>query len=83
MKVPAKKTQWYATRNFEYPKSLAVRNQIRTGTNVPFEDRGELVEVAADSQVIEIPNDLREGWIKRGLIVEVKVEEESTNDTER
>ena len=59
-----------ALRGFEYPKSLAIRNRLRSGVHVPWEERGEMVSVRPGAAV-QAPSDLLESWLHRGLIEEV------------
>ena len=56
-----------AVRAFDYPASRLVRDRIRKGEHIADEDRGVIVEVK-EGQDIEPPDDLRVGWVLRGLV---------------
>jgi hypothetical protein len=68
---------YITTKSFNYPKDLVVRNAIRLWHRSPkndgtpySRDRGEQVEVAAGSTIMDPPIDLLESWLQAGLIVE-------------
>ena len=52
---------------FEYPASLTVRNRIRDGERIPFEDRGKIVEVEVGA-ITDAPADLLQSWVDAGLV---------------
>lgn len=88
--MPTRKTQtqtqaqqFRAINNFEYPASLSIRNRIRGGEDIPFEERGEMIEVmeGAELAATDIPDDLKESWLKRN-IVPIDIVEEN-NDTKK
>lgn len=53
--------------NFEYPASLTVRNRIRGGEKIPYEDRGKILEVEA-GEMINAPADLLHSWVDAKLV---------------
>jgi len=67
-----------ALKNFGYPGSVSVRNEIREwhgasgkkniGKVFPDEDRGLIVEVVA-GELISAPEDLLDSWLAAELVV--------------
>ena len=60
-----------STRAFEYPQSLEVRDLLRSGKQLQPKERGTIVQVMEGVQVYP-PEDLKEAWLKRGLIEETE-----------
>ena len=59
--------RYVATRGFEYPTSLAVRNQIRQ--NGPLSSwEGVETHNVSSGESVNPPEDLLESWLHRGLI---------------
>lgn len=52
---------------FEYPRSLSIRNRIRRGDHMPFEERGEIVQVPIGA-TIDAPADLLDSWLASGYV---------------
>jgi len=65
------KNKYRALRGFEYPKSLAIRNRIRKGEEIPLDERGETQNVLPGKMVTP-PEDLLGSWLRRGLVEEVE-----------
>lgn len=63
-----REAEYRATRGFEYPESLAIRNRLRQGENLSQDERGDMV-YARKGHLISPPSDLKDSWLKRGLIV--------------
>lgn len=64
---------YVATKGFNYPKDLVVRDAIRSWHNnnrgqTYDQDRGEQVEVTAGSVIVDPPVDLLESWLVANLV---------------
>ena len=77
--MPAKKaTKATAKRaylclsGFSYPTSKIIRDRIRDGDHMPYEERGEWRRHAAGDTITSPPSDLIKSWLRRGAVEPIK-----------
>ena len=66
---------------FSYPASLAIRDRIRAGDHMPYEERGEWTRHAEGDTITNPPSDLIKGWLERGIVELVDAKKGATDDS--
>ncbi len=74
-KRPTTRTKRYlCLRGFSYPASKIIRDRIRGGDHMPYEERGEWTRYAEGDKITSPPSDLIKSWLRRGLVEPIKKE---------